>query len=30
MSIIKIDLEWKLEGGLLSPGKYSNKHKIKV
>ena len=29
MSIIKIDLEWKLEGGLLSPGKYSNKHKIK-
>ena len=28
MSKISIDLIWKLEGGDMSPGKYSNKHEI--
>ena len=28
MSKISIDLRWKLEGGDMSPGKYSNKHEI--
>ena len=29
MSEISIDLIWKLDNGVLSPGKYSNKHEIK-
>ncbi len=29
MSVISINLIWKLEGGDLTPGNYSNKHKIK-
>ena len=28
MSEISIDLIWKLDNGVLSPGKYSNKHEI--
>ena len=29
MTKISIDLTWKINGGVLSPGKYSNKHEIK-
>ena len=29
MSKISIDLIWKLDEGILAPGKYSNKHEIK-
>ncbi len=29
MTKISIDLTWKLNDGVLSPGKYSNKHEIK-
>ena len=29
MAKISIDLTWKINGGVLSPGKYSNKHEIK-
>ena len=29
MPTISIDLIWKLERGILTPGKYSNKHEIK-
>ena len=29
MSKISIDLVWNLENGVLAPGEYSNKHKIK-
>ena len=29
MPTISIDLIWKLERGVLTPGKYSNKHEIK-
>ena len=29
MTKISINLTWKINGGVLSPGKYSNKHEIK-